>query len=70
MILAPWQERGEWHGFLLAEPEASGQPLEFSSVDGETIVLQLPALEVLEGVLCQLPAATLLTVGSVVPPPG
>ena len=63
MLLAPWQGAGAWHGHLIAEPEASGRVLEFSSVDGETISLQLPVLEVVEGVLCDQPAAELVIVG-------
>jgi hypothetical protein len=63
MLLAPWEEPDGWHGHLIAEPEASGQALEFSGVDGERIVLQLPALQAVEGVLCDLPQAVLPIAG-------
>jgi hypothetical protein len=63
LLLAPWADKGQWRGFLLAEPEVSGQELTFSSVDGEQIGLRLPDLEVVEGVLCCLPQATLPLAG-------
>lgn len=63
MLLAPWPGPEGWHGHLIAEPEASGQALEFSSVDGEQIVLQLPALEAVEGCLSSLPEAVLPLAG-------
>ena len=63
LLLAPWADKGQWRGFLLAEPEVSGQDLTFSSVDGEQIGLRLPDLEVVEGVLCCLPQATLPLAG-------
>jgi hypothetical protein len=63
MLLAPWQSGDCWCGFLLAEPEASGQLLEFSDLDGGCVSLQLPELEVLEGVLCTDATAELPIVG-------
>lgn len=63
MLLAPWPGPEGWHGHLIAEPEASGQALEFSSVDGEQIVLQLPVLEAVEGCLSAIPEAVLPLAG-------
>mgnify|MGYP007069470930 CR=1 FL=1 len=63
MLLAPTPTEDGWRGFLVAEPEASGLVLPFTSVDGETFVLQLPALEAVEGVLSSLPVAELPIVG-------
>lgn len=59
MLLAPWRSGDQWHGYLLAEPEASGAVLEFNDLDGESYELQLPELAILEGVLCCEPRALL-----------
>lgn len=59
ILLAPWQSANGWCGFLLAEPEAAGERLQFSALDGEQFWLQMPDLPIVEGVLSSDPTAEL-----------